>query len=87
MSSRKTSTRSRFWTRETGPDEMAAAAPSFDTNAPHIPVLIGAIIDAVAPVEGHWIDGTLGAGGYTRALLDAGASRASPRSGLGSGIR
>jgi 16S rRNA (cytosine1402-N4)-methyltransferase len=29
----------------------------------------------VAPVTGHWIDGTFGAGGYTRALLDAGADK------------
>ncbi len=43
------------------------------TEAPHVPVLIGKIIEAVAPVSGRWLDGTLGAGGYTRALLDAGA--------------
>ena len=42
-------------------------------NAPHIPVLITPLIAAVAPVTGVWLDGTLGAGGYTRALLDAGA--------------
>ena len=46
----------------------AAASPS-----PHIPVLIGPLIKAVAPVRGRWLDGTLGAGGYARALLDAGA--------------
>lgn len=40
---------------------------------PHIPVLIGPLIEAVAPVRGRWLDGTLGAGGYTRALLEAGA--------------
>ena len=43
--------------------------------APHVPVLIGPILRAVAPVAGIWIDGTLGAGGYARALLDAGADR------------
>lgn len=42
-------------------------------DAPHIPVLIGPLIDAVAPVHGTWLDGTLGAGGYARALLEAGA--------------
>ncbi len=42
-------------------------------EAPHVPVLIGKIIEAVSPVSGRWLDGTLGAGGYTRALLDAGA--------------
>jgi len=40
---------------------------------PHIPVLLQPILAAVAPVRGFWLDGTLGAGGYTRALLDAGA--------------
>ncbi len=41
--------------------------------SPHIPVLIGPLVAAVSPVSGRWLDGTLGAGGYTRALLDAGA--------------
>ncbi|KAA9009838.1 16S rRNA (cytosine(1402)-N(4))-methyltransferase RsmH [Histidinibacterium aquaticum] len=41
--------------------------------APHIPVLIDPLIRAVSPVRGTWLDGTFGAGGYTRALLDAGA--------------
>ncbi|MFS4437319.1 16S rRNA (cytosine(1402)-N(4))-methyltransferase RsmH [Paracoccaceae bacterium GXU_MW_L88] len=44
------------------------------SDAPHIPVLIEPLIEAVAPVEGHWIDGTFGAGGYARALVEAGAS-------------
>jgi 16S rRNA (cytosine1402-N4)-methyltransferase len=44
-------------------------------NAPHIPVLLEPILAAVAPVTGVWLDGTLGAGGYTRALLDAGATK------------
>ena len=43
--------------------------------ARHVPVLIGAILDRVAPVGGIWLDGTFGAGGYARALLDAGAAR------------
>jgi len=42
---------------------------------PHIPVLLASIINAVAPVSGVWLDGTFGAGGYSRALLDAGAER------------
>lgn len=41
----------------------------------HVPVLIGAILDRVAPVGGTWIDGTFGAGGYARALRAAGADR------------
>lgn len=42
-------------------------------DAPHIPVLLGPILQAVAPVKGVWLDGTLGAGGYTRGFLEAGA--------------
>ncbi|MBV0914070.1 16S rRNA (cytosine(1402)-N(4))-methyltransferase RsmH [Anianabacter salinae] len=45
------------------------------TRSPHIPVLLAPILRAVAPVSGVWLDGTFGAGGYTRALLDAGADR------------
>jgi len=33
------------------------------------------LIRAVSPVRGVWLDGTFGAGGYTRALLDAGADK------------
>ena len=41
----------------------------------HIPVLLQAILDHVAPVSGVWVDGTLGAGGYAKGLLDAGADK------------
>ena len=44
-------------------------------GTPHIPVLIGPLIAAAAPVSGVWLDGTLGAGGYARALLEAGAAK------------
>ncbi len=44
-------------------------------GGPHIPVLIDAILSHCAPIEGTWLDGTFGAGGYTRALLDAGAEQ------------
>ena len=44
-------------------------------DTPHVPVLITPLIAACAPIKGHWIDGTLGAGGYARALLEAGADR------------
>lgn len=40
---------------------------------PHIPVLLAPLLRAVAPVSGVWLDGTFGAGGYARGLLDAGA--------------
>lgn len=43
--------------------------------AAHVPVLLDPLLAAVAPVEGVWLDGTFGAGGYARALRDAGASR------------
>lgn len=52
---------------------MAAAAPLHQT-APHTPVLLRPLLAAVAPVTGVWLDGTFGAGGYTRGLLDAGAA-------------
>ncbi len=51
---------------------MSAAAPD---DAPHIPVLIAPLIAAAMPVFGIWLDGTLGAGGYARALLAAGADK------------
>lgn len=42
--------------------------------APHIPVLLDEVIAALAPQPGMTIiDATFGAGGYTRALLEAGA--------------
>jgi 16S rRNA (cytosine1402-N4)-methyltransferase len=44
-------------------------------TTPHVPVLIGEVIQALEPVRGAIIiDGTFGAGGYSRALLDAGGS-------------
>ncbi|MDR5654112.1 16S rRNA (cytosine(1402)-N(4))-methyltransferase RsmH [Ruixingdingia sedimenti] len=42
---------------------------------PHVPVLLAPILALCAPVRGVWLDGTFGAGGYTRGLLAAGASR------------
>lgn len=44
------------------------------TDAPHIPVLLDEVLDALAilPGETH-VDGTFGAGGYTRAMLGRGA--------------
>ena len=49
----------------------AAVAP-----APHLPVLVGEVIAGLAVQSGEThVDGTFGAGGYTRALLEAGAGR------------
>lgn len=43
--------------------------------APHIPVLLNEVVDAMQPAAGKTlVDGTFGAGGYSRALLDRGAS-------------
>ncbi len=44
-------------------------------RAPHIPVLLTPLLAAVVPVSGLWLDGTFGAGGYTRGLLAAGADK------------
>ena len=52
-----------------------AAAASTNQSAPHTPVLLRPLLAAVAPVQGVWLDGTFGAGGYTRGLLDAGAGQ------------
>lgn len=41
----------------------------------HIPVMLDPIMKAIEPVRGTWLDGTFGAGGYTRALLEAGAGQ------------
>lgn len=42
------------------------------TDAPHVPVLLAEVIDALKPHDGGcYVDGTFGAGGYTRALLEA----------------
>jgi 16S rRNA (cytosine1402-N4)-methyltransferase len=44
-------------------------------NAPHLPVLLNEVVDAMQPAAGKTlVDGTFGAGGYSRALLDKGAS-------------
>lgn len=44
-------------------------------TAPHMPVLLQPLLRLVAPVGGHWVDGTFGAGGYARGLLEAGAAK------------
>ena len=44
-------------------------------SGPHVSVLLNEVVEALAPAAGKTIvDGTFGAGGYTRAFLDAGAN-------------
>jgi len=54
---------------------MAAAAQVTPSDPAHVPVLLRPLLAAVAPVSGVWLDGTFGAGGYARGLLDAGAAK------------
>ncbi|MCF1708962.1 16S rRNA (cytosine(1402)-N(4))-methyltransferase RsmH [Tabrizicola sp. J26] len=53
---------------------MVTSGPA-DARPPHIPVLLRPLLQAVSPVHGIWIDGTFGAGGYARGLLEAGADQ------------
>ncbi|HEU0097886.1 MAG TPA: 16S rRNA (cytosine(1402)-N(4))-methyltransferase RsmH [Allosphingosinicella sp.] len=55
---------------------MSPASETPAVPAPHVPVLLDEVVRAlaVAPGETH-VDGTFGAGGYTRAILEKGAAR------------
>jgi 16S rRNA (cytosine1402-N4)-methyltransferase len=55
---------------------MSAATGLSNVPAPHVPVLLAEVIAglAVAPGETH-VDGTFGAGGYSRAIIEKGAAR------------
>lgn len=45
-----------------------------EVAAPHVPVLLDGVMEALEPAPGkHVVDGTFGAGGYSRAFLAAGA--------------
>src|SRR3954468_11518635 len=49
---------------------------STGNTAPHVPVLVNEVVTALAIHDGDTlVDGTFGAGGYTRAILEAGAGR------------
>ncbi|WP_262690992.1 16S rRNA (cytosine(1402)-N(4))-methyltransferase RsmH [Kordiimonas aestuarii] len=48
------------------------AAPNHEEAGIHIPVLLDEVVSALAPKAGEvYVDGTFGAGGYTRAVLEA----------------
>ena len=43
-----------------------------EAKAKHIPVLLNEVLEAMKPTDGQiYVDGTFGAGGYSRALLEA----------------
>jgi 16S rRNA (cytosine1402-N4)-methyltransferase len=54
---------------------MPLPRPEPGSTDHHTPVLLRPLLAAVAPIHGLWVDGTFGAGGYTRGLLEAGADR------------
>ncbi|NBR80026.1 MAG: 16S rRNA (cytosine(1402)-N(4))-methyltransferase, partial [Alphaproteobacteria bacterium] len=45
-------------------------------SQPHVPVLLAEVLDAMSPRDNAvYVDGTFGAGGYSRALLEAAQCR------------
>jgi len=58
------------------PSSRAARDGAEAGTARHVPVLLSEVLEALAPKDGEiMVDGTFGAGGYTRALLVAAACR------------
>lgn len=57
-----------------GPGPEDAVGDAAGGAARHIPVMLGEVLAALSPKEGETVvDGTFGAGGYTRAILASGA--------------
>jgi 16S rRNA (cytosine1402-N4)-methyltransferase len=52
-----------------------AVTPESDSapKKPHIPVLLRPLLRVCGPLSGRWLDGTFGAGGYTKGLIAEGA--------------
>lgn len=56
--------------------EVPRGTGARDVRSKHIPVLLSQVIEALAPADGQrFIDGTFGAGGYTRAILEVADTR------------
>jgi 16S rRNA (cytosine1402-N4)-methyltransferase len=60
---------------EEGAPNECSTAPGKSPLFSHVPVLLDAVVKALSPSEGKcFVDGTLGGGGHSKALLDAGAT-------------
>lgn len=54
---------------------MRGLSTRMSADQPHIPVMLAEVLSALTPLRGQTIvDGTFGAGGYARAILETGAS-------------
>ena len=55
---------------------MISPTPPIPAQDSHVPVLLQEVVEGLAIVPGETlVDGTFGAGGYTKALFGAGAGR------------
>ena len=58
------------------PRRLARSSGTDTKDARHLPVLLSEVVESLAPQDNDLIiDGTFGAGGYSRAILDAAACR------------